>query len=210
MSKGRLILVNLIGIIVLCAVLGGGAYFYYQNANYVTTDDAKVSADMTQIVSPATGKLTGWDVMDGKTVSKGNELGKVTDGKETVSIKSAMGGTIIKHGVNNEQLVQAGQLLAQAADLDHLFITANIEETDLSDIEVGDTVDITVDGDANTSFEGKVEEIGYATNSVFSMLPQQNTSNYTKVTQKVPVKISITNPSEKVLPGMNAEIKISL
>jgi multidrug resistance efflux pump len=42
------------------------------------------------------------------------------------------------------------------------------------------------------------------------MLPAQNTGNYTKVTQKVPVKISIDDASDKVLPGMNAEVKISI
>ncbi|MCY8754657.1 transporter, partial [Bacillus haynesii] len=54
-------------------------------------------------------------------------------------------------------------------------------------------------------------EIGYVTNTVFSMLPEMKTSgDYTKVTEKVQVKISIQNPSSKVLPGMNAEVKISL
>ena len=49
------------------------------------------------------------------------------------------------------------------------------------------------------TFDGTVEEIGYATNSTFDMLPSTNSSgNYTKVTQKVPVKISIKNPSDKV------------
>jgi multidrug resistance efflux pump len=122
-----------------------------------------------------------------------------------------MSGTIIKNEAMNGQMVQAGQVLAQVADMNHLYITANIKETDLKDIEKGDSVNIKVDGDPDVTFEGTIEEIGYATNSVFSMLPQQNTSdNYTKVTQKVPVKISFQNPSAKVLPGMNAEIKISL
>ncbi|BBP88062.1 hypothetical protein BsIDN1_16800 [Bacillus safensis] len=64
----------------------------------------------------------------------------------------------------------------------------------------GDKVDIVVDGDPDTTFEGTVEQIGYATNSTFNMLPATNSSgNYTKVTQrkKVAVKISIKNPSDK-------------
>lgn len=95
--------------------------------------------------------------------------------------------------------------------MDSLYITAHIKETELRDIEKGDKVNITVDGDRDATFEGKVEEIGYVTNSVFSMLPEMKTSgDYTKVTEKVQVKISIQNPSAKVLPGMNAEVKISL
>lgn len=211
MSKGRLIIANMIGIVVLLALITGGAYYYYQNENYVKTDEAKVSADMMQVVAPASGTLTNWDVQEGSTVSKDALVGEVSDGEQASSITSMMDGVIIKNGAMEGQMVQAGQTLAQVADMNHLYITANIKETDLKDIEKGDSVDITVDGDSDVTFEGKIEEIGYATNSVFSMLPQQNTSgNYTKVTQKVPVKISLQNPSAKVLPGMNAEIKISL
>jgi multidrug resistance efflux pump len=108
-------------------------------------------------------------------------------------------------------MVQAGQALAVAADMEHLYITANIQEKDLKDIEAGDSVEIKVDGDGNTIFDGEVEEIGFATNSLFSVLPQQSSNgSYTKVAQKVAVKISLKNASDKVLPGMNAEVKISL
>ena len=103
-----------------------------------------------------------------------------------------MDGTIVKNEAKEGQIVQAGQTLAKTIDMDHLYITANIEENDLKDIEKGDKVDIVVDGDSGTTFEGNVEEIGYATNSTFDLLSQSNSSgNYTKVTQKVPVKISI-------------------
>ncbi|MFC3885042.1 efflux RND transporter periplasmic adaptor subunit [Bacillus songklensis] len=211
MSKGRLIIANMIGMVVVLALIAGGAYYYYESKNYVKTDEAKVSANIMQVVAPAAGTLTDWNGHEGNKVSQDAVVGKISDGGHTVSVTSMMSGTIIKNAANNNQMVQAGQVLAQTADLDHLYITANIKETELKDIEEGASVDIMVDGDSDTTFKGTVEEIGYATNSVFSMLPQQNTSdNYTKVTQKVPVKISIENPSDKVLPGMNAEIKISL
>jgi multidrug resistance efflux pump len=211
MSKSRLIVTNILGVFVLLIILAGGAYYFYQNENYVKTDEAKVSADMVQITAPSSGKLTNWEVKEGKAVSQEAEVGKVSDDQQTVPVNSMMSGTVIKNEAINGQMVQAGQVLAQAADMDRLYIMANIKETDLKNIEKGDSVDIKVDGDSDVTFEGTIEEIGYATNSVFSMLPQQNTSaNYTKVTQKVQVKISLQNPSAKVLPGMNAEIKISL
>ncbi|MCK1993637.1 HlyD family efflux transporter periplasmic adaptor subunit [Peribacillus muralis] len=210
MRKDRLLIANILGVFVIIALLAAGAYFYYQNENFVKTDDAKVSAEMFQIVAPASGMLKDWDIKEGNAVTKGDAIGTIDEAGQTVSIKLTMGGTIIKSGAGNEQLVQGGQVLAQAADLKHLYITANIKETDLKDIEKGDSVDINVDGDTDVTFEGKVEEIGYATKSVFSALPESNTGNFTKVTQKVSVKISIMNPSAKVLPGMNAKIKISL
>ena len=119
-------------------------------------------------------------------------------------------GTLVKKEVQNNQQVQPGTVLGETIDLSKLYITANIKETDIKNIEKGDKVDIVVDGDPDTTFEGTVEQIGYATNSTFNMLPATNSSgNYTKVTQKVAVKISIKNPSDKVLPGMNASVKIS-
>ncbi|MEJ9211613.1 HlyD family efflux transporter periplasmic adaptor subunit [Bacillus smithii] len=210
MARGRLVLLNLVGIIVVILLLAGGAYYYYQTTNYLKTDDAKVSADMVPVVATTSGKLVDWTGEEGDKVLKDDLLGKISDGKTTIPVTSPEKGTIIKNQVQKNQIVQAGQTLAQTADLSHLYIVANIKETDLKDIEKGDKVTITVDGDPNTTFDGKVEKIGYATNSVFSLLPEQNSSgNYTKVTQKVPVKISIKDPSDKVLPGMNAEVKIS-
>ncbi|MFJ8265770.1 HlyD family secretion protein [Peribacillus asahii] len=211
MSKGRLIFINIVGIIVVVALLAAGAYFFYENKNYVKTDDAVVSADINQVVAPASGLLNNWDGKEGNVISAHEELGNISNGKQGLPVDSMDKGTIIKNEVKKNQMVQAGQVLAQTADMDHLYVTANIDETDLKDIEVGDSVDITVDGDSGTLFSGKIDSIGYATNSVFSSLPSQNSNgSYTKVTQKVPVKISIQNPSKKVLPGMNAEVKISM
>ncbi|QHZ48053.1 HlyD family secretion protein [Bacillus sp. NSP9.1] len=211
MSKGRLVIINMIGIIALLTLIAVCGYYYYQNQHYVTTDEAEVSANMTKITAPASGKLSGWSAKEGDHISDGDKLGEISDGQQSVSVKALSDGTLVKHAAVNHQIVNAGDVIGQTADMDDLYITANIKETELHDIEKGDKVEITVDGDPDATFEGKVEEIGYVTNSVFSMLPQINTSgDYTKVTEKVQVKISIQNPSAKVLPGMNAEVKITL
>jgi len=204
----RLILTNIIGVIVVFLVVAAGAYFYYEHDHFLKTDDAVVSADMMPVVASKTGVLTDWLVSNGEDVLNKDNVGTIFDGKNSVPVDARMDGKIIKNEAKKNQLVQAGQVLAQEADMDHLYIIANIKETDLQDIEKGDNVDVTVDGDSGVVFKGNVDEIGYATNSVFSVLPSDSTGNYTKVTQKVPVKISIDQPSSKVLPGMNAEVKI--
>lgn len=204
----RLILTNIIGVIVVFLVVAAGAYFYYEHDHFLKTDDAVVSADMMPVVASKTGVLTDWQVSNGEDVLNKDNVGTIFDGKNSAPVDARMDGKIIKNEAKKNQLVQAGQVLAQEADMDHLYIIANIKETDLQDIEKGDNVDVTVDGDSGVVFKGNVDEIGYATNSVFSVLPSDSTGNYTKVTQKVPVKISIDQPSSKVLPGMNAEVKI--
>ncbi|PSB69801.1 transporter [Bacillus sp. LNXM12-2] len=209
MNRGRLLLTNIIGLIVILAIIAGGAYYYYESTNFVKTDEAKVTGDMYQITAPAAGQIKGWDINEGDEVQKDSAVAKV-EGETKTNIKSVADGTLVKKEVQNNQQVQPGTVLGETIDLSKLYITANIKETDIKSIEKGDKVDIVVDGDPDTTFEGTVEQIGYATNSTFNMLPATNSSgNYTKVTQKVAVKISIKNPSDKVLPGMNASVKIS-
>ncbi|WP_144484767.1 HlyD family efflux transporter periplasmic adaptor subunit [Bacillus pumilus] len=209
MNRGRLLLTNIIGLIVILAIIAGGAYYYYESTNFVKTDEAKVTGDMYQITAPAAGQIKDWDINEGDEVQKDSTVAKV-EGETKTNIKSVADGTLVKKEVQNNQQVQPGTVLGETIDLSKLYITANIKETDIKNIEKGDKVDIVVDGDPDTTFEGTVEQIGYATNSTFNMLPATNSSgNYTKVTQKVAVKISIKNPSDKVLPGMNASVKIS-
>jgi multidrug resistance efflux pump len=209
MSKGKLLATNLIGLIVILALIAGGVYFYYQNSSFVKTDEAHVQGDRTQIVASSAGVLNDWKAKEGDKVSQDDKVAKVKGEAGSEDVKAISDGTIVKNEAQDGELVQPGQALAQVIDMDNLYIVANIKETDLGDIEVNDKVDVSVDGDPGAVFEGNVEEIGYATNSTFDLLPQTNTSgNYTKTTQKVQVKISLKNPSDKVLPGMNASVKI--
>lgn len=210
MNKGRLLLINVIGLIIILAIIGGGGYYYYESTNFIKTDEAKVTGDLYTIVAPAAGKLSDWDLQEGDIVTKDKKVAKVATTEGEKAVKTSAPGTVVKTQVLENQLVQAGQTLAQTINMEELSITANLEENKLKNIEKGDSVDIVIDGDPDTVFEGTLEQIGYATTSVFSVMGNQNSSgNYTKVTQKVPVKISIKAPSDKVLPGMNAEVKIS-
>ncbi|MCY9423426.1 HlyD family efflux transporter periplasmic adaptor subunit, partial [Bacillus paralicheniformis] len=136
MSKGRLIATNIIGLIIVLAILAGGAYFYYDSISYVKTDEAHVTGEMADITAPASGKLSDWDLKEGSKVSKDEKAAKIK-GEQTVDVKSIMDGTIVKNEAKEGQIVQAGQTLAKTIDMDHLYITANIEENDLKDIEKG-------------------------------------------------------------------------
>ncbi len=123
---------------------------------------------------------------------------------QTMAIKMPQNGTIVKTSGMEGSVAQAGSPIAYAYNLDDLYITANIDEK-----EKGDNVDVTIDGE-DSDVDGKVEEVGQATAASFSLMPSSNTDgNYTKVSQVVPVKISLDSaPSKNVVPGMNAEVKI--
>ena len=138
---------------------------------------------------------------------------------QNTSVFSPMKGVIGKRWVLKGDVVQPGQPIFTMFDLENIWITANLEETKLASIHTGDETELYVDAYPDQRFTGKVFNIGSNTSSEFSLIPPSNASgNFTKVTQRVPVKISI-NPVDadgqpdpvsnlKLLPGMSVEIKV--
>jgi membrane fusion protein, multidrug efflux system len=108
-------------------------------------------------------------------------------------ITAPASGSISKKLVEVGQLVQPGQTLMNIASDTGLFITANFKETQLDKLRVGQPVELEVDAYDNAKIEGVVESISAATGARFTLLPPDNASgNFTKVVQRVPVRIRIT------------------
>ncbi|WP_047155020.1 HlyD family secretion protein [Aneurinibacillus tyrosinisolvens] len=209
MNRARVFLVNIITFIIILGLIGGGYYYFYMQSNYITTDNAKVMGDIVSVSPQSAGKVTGWKGKTGTEVKQGDVLGQVTMGNQNASITSPANGTVVQSKVTDGQIVSPGQPVAQVVDMKNLYITANIDETDMKDLKKGADVTITVDAESGTDIKGKVEEVGLATNSIFSLLPQQNSSgDYTKVTQNVPVRISMDSYPADIVPGMNVTVEI--
>src|SRR6266576_2420093 len=110
-------------------------------------------------------------------------------------ITAPSSGVVSKKTVEVEQLVQAGQPLMSVVTLDDIWVTANLKETETADVAPGDPVDFTVDAYGGLHFCGKVESISPATGAKFSLLPPDNaTGNFTKVVQRLPVRIRQCGP----------------
>ncbi|MFC7392142.1 HlyD family efflux transporter periplasmic adaptor subunit [Scopulibacillus cellulosilyticus] len=216
-SLARGIIINIIVIIVL---IGGGAigyYYYDQSANYVKTDNAMIDGQSIPIAAPAAGKLTKWDGQVGNTFDANDKVGEVeaqgSDGRtQKMPITMPEHATIVQNKVVKNSFVGAGTPIATAYDLSDLYVTANIDETDIDDVKKDQKVDIYVDAYPDTKFTGRVQQIGKATASTFSMMPQSNANgNFQKVTQVVPVKISIDNyKGVSLKPGMNVTVKVHI
>ena len=192
----KMVLINIITIVVL-VVVGIVGFYLYQ----------------IKIASPASGQIKSFDAKQGDQLKKGDTVAEVTaqgqDGQtQDQKIKMPQDGTIAKTDGMEGSIAQAGSPIAYAYNLDDLYITANIDENDLSSIDKGDKVDVTIDGQ-DSKIDGKIKEIGKATANSFSLMPSSNSDgNYTKVSQVIPVKISLdSQPSKNVVPGMNAEVK---
>jgi len=123
-------------------------------------------------------------------------------------------GKIGKKNINEGQYVQPGQALMNIVSDDDYWVVANFKETQLNDMKVGQPVDISVDAYPDVKIKGTVTEISLATGARFSLLPPDNASgNFIKVTQRVPVKISINNIKDymdKLRAGLSvdAEVKV--
>jgi membrane fusion protein (multidrug efflux system) len=143
------------------------------------------------------------------------QLGIIETQLKNTIITSPMNGVVSKRWVLVGDVVQPGQPIFSVYDLKNIWVTANLEETSLAALRSSDKVDISVDSYPDLTFTGKVFQIGSNTASQFSLIPPNNASgNFTKITQRVPVKISISrsggDPRQKVdlLPGMSVEVKV--
>lgn len=219
MNTRRLIVLNILVLLILFAGGASGFYFYNQATSYIKTDYAKIEGQQLVVTAPATGKLIEWNGEQGKTYGKEDSIGQVETTIPTaenpmntisVDVKLPTSATIVTTKAVKDSLVAAGTPLAYAYDFGKLYVVANIKENVLEDVEVGQEVDIYVDAFQDATLTGKVEELGLATASTFSMLPSGNANaNYTKVTQVVPVKISISDKKGyNILPGMNVSVRI--
>lgn len=210
----KMVLINIITIVVLVIIGVVGFHFYNQATGFVSTENAKVDGEQIKVSAPASGEIKSFDVKNNEKLSKGDKVTEIAakgeDGQsQNMDIKMPQDGTIVKTDGMEGSIAQAGSPIAYAYNLDDSYITANVDEKDISDVEEGKDVNVKLDGE-KAELKGKVEEIGKATASSFSMMPSSNTDgNYTKVSQVVPVKISLdSKPSKNVVPGMNAEVKI--
>tara|TARA_B100000029_G_scaffold491463_1_gene551656 strand:+ start:14360 stop:15517 length:1158 start_codon:yes stop_codon:yes gene_type:complete len=137
------------------------------------------------------------------------------DGKkiqiDETNIISPIDGVIDKSFISSGEMAQSGQRLFLMHDPSHVWIEANIKETRLRNLKLGQLVSVQVDAYPNQIYSGKLVSIGDATTSQFALLPAPNPSgNFTKVTQRIPVRIEIKQRSNHLRPGMMVELDIEI
>ncbi len=128
-------------------------------------------------------------------------------------MRAPMDGFIAKRAVENGQFASVGVPLFGFVGATERWVIANFKETQIDKIRIGSLVDIDVDAVSGKSFSGKVESVSAATGATFTLLPPDNaTGNFTKVVQRVPVKIKIENLTEADIvllrAGLSANVKV--
>ena len=133
-------------------------------------------------------------------------------------VRAPQDGIIAKRWVWFGDVVQPGQGLYTIYNLEDVWVLANVKEKQIRNIKLGSKVNIHIDAYPGYTFEGEVFAIKGAAASKFTLVPQNNaTGNYTKVEQRVPMKISIKKPKDfpedkplYLFPGISAVVHIKV
>jgi membrane fusion protein, multidrug efflux system len=119
-------------------------------------------------------------------------LAKAERDLDFTSVRAPVDGTFSNRLVNTGDFIIVGQRLGNVVPLNDVFIDANFKETQLKRIRPGQPVTISVDAYGHRKFAGVVESISPAAGSVFTLLPPDNaTGNFTKIVQRLPVRIRV-------------------
>ncbi len=129
-------------------------------------------------------------------------------------ITAPYNGKLGKRKIEQGQMVNPGDPLLYIVNNETpKWVIANFKETQIKNIQLNDTVTVTVDAFPNVSFKGKVIAFSPATGASFSLLPPDNaTGNFVKIVQRIPVKIELFKtdklPLKELVSGMNVEVSI--
>lgn len=143
------------------------------------------------------------------------QVGVVSSLLNNSRIYAPMNGVIVKRWLLQGDVVQPGQSVFSVANNQKLWVTIYLEETYVSEAHLGQKAIFTIDAFPSVVFNGKVILVGANTASLFSLIPANNASgNFTKVTQRVPVRISIEGVNKgqmnqyKLFTGMSVVAKL--
>lgn len=209
-GKGTLIVV-LVLTLLLAGGAGAGFYFIWQSAGYLTTDNARVTTTLVTITSNMPGTLERFIIYEGRYVEENEILGWVENAE---GFSAPFDGLVIQTNAVQGQLVSLMEPLAVIANINDLHIQANIEETDIANVQVGQMVNVTIDVFGNRQFTGYVSEIGRITSAELAgnAMFFNTGGTFTRVTHLIPIKINILDNDINLenFIGVNARIQIPL
>ena len=204
----RVTLVLMLVLVVLTG-LGVAGYFIYEGDFYYQTDNAKVDTVIYQLTAKAQGKLQELYVRQTDTVTAGQVLARVETG---AYIRSPIDGTVVSLNMEEGNYVTATDIVLVVAKTSDIYITANVEETNILKIHPGQSVTVSLDA-YGRSFNGYVHEVNTVTSTKLSGAATSFTTSgtYTKVTQLIPIKIKLVDAIDLAdIIGTNAAVKIRI
>jgi membrane fusion protein, multidrug efflux system len=169
-------------------------------------------------LSSAKGSRKQMDVMQRQLVVLANQAAEIRAEMQRQeadiadrTIKSPADGRIVMTFVRQGEHVAAGQRIAMFHDPRRIWVEANVKETEIGQLKPGMKAEVRVDAYPGRVVKGEIHRIGRAATSQFALLPDPNPSgNFTKITQRLPVRIRIDEKDIELRPGMMVEVDIPL
>jgi membrane fusion protein (multidrug efflux system) len=172
------------------------------------TARAQLSAAHDQAAAASAATRTAGGQLQGASAARDEAQLQLT----YTRIVAPLDGVVSRKSVEVGQLVQPGQQLMSVVPLTDIWAVANLKETQLRDVSPGDPAEIRVDSNPGVVHRAVVESISPATGAKFSLLPPDNaTGNFTKVVQRVPVRLRFVEPNDPahpLRPGMSVKVTI--
>jgi multidrug resistance efflux pump len=196
-------------IVILLAGLGIAGYFIYEGSFYYQTDNAKVDTTIYQLTANARGELIKMDAYRSKEVTAGQVLAQVDNGPYIIS---PIDGTVIDVKMQKGDYANASDVVMVVAKTSDMYITANVEETNILKIHTGQSVLVSLDA-FGRDFNGYVEDVDTVTSTKLAGSATSFTTSgtYTKVTQLIPIKIKLLDNVDLTdIIGTNATVKIRI
>ncbi|HEY1609852.1 MAG TPA: HlyD family secretion protein [Paraburkholderia sp.] len=171
-------------------------------------DAAAVQATRTQVGALAAQLVQANAQLE---AARANAAQSQLDLDNTV-VKSALGGRIGDRTVRVGQFVQPGTRMMTVVPVQRTYLEANFKETQIGRMRVGQSVELHVDALPDHTLHGVVDSFSPGTGAQFALLPPENaTGNFTKIVQRVPVRIRLeTGPETRavLLPGMSVTVDV--
>jgi len=186
--------------VAIIAGAGVGAFMWY-NAGFIATDNAKVATTMIPVSANGAGVLERFALQEGQQVSMDEVLGWVEGGN---AMRSPVNGLVTQTNAVQGQQVSPMETVAVISYTGNVHIQANIEETDILNVRLGQRAYVRIDTFGRQRFAGYVSNIGT------SALPYTGLGN-SRATLLIPVEITIVdNVDLDRLIGVNASVRIPL
>ncbi|MCL2519850.1 MAG: efflux RND transporter periplasmic adaptor subunit [Spirochaetaceae bacterium] len=208
-GKGKIIALLIITLLLIAGTVIG-LYFIGQSRRYLSTDNARVTTNLVTIQPSVGGIFENTALYTGRYVAAGELLGWIENSE---TFFSPFAGLIVRTYTVQNQVIWPMEPLAVVADMGNLHIQANIEETYITRLQLGQAVSVTLDAFGNRQFSGYVAEIGHVTDAAISgnAMFFNTGGTFTKVTQLIPVKINLNDDINlENFIGLNARVRIAI
>jgi membrane fusion protein (multidrug efflux system) len=128
------------------------------------------------------------------------------------TLRSSINGSVGDRGVRVGQFVQPGQRLMSIVPVQDVYLVANFKETQIARMKIGQKVEVEIDAIGGKKIDAVIDSFAPGTGAQFALLPPENaTGNFTKIVQRVPVRIKLFPPAalrDHLLPGLSASVSV--